>query len=127
MAQHAGGLLYGFRVVKLDGEDTLLKFPVMHDPDVFDADPADRQYGGNGGDGRYVETSFGYGSNGCAAPGGSGGGGGGYYGGKTECREDGKGYGGSSFISNAFTNVSTIIGNNSGDGKARLQWYGDSL
>lgn len=83
--------------------------------------------GGGGGDSRYVATSFGYGSNGCSYPGGSGAGGGGYYGGRTDCWEDGKGYGGSSYTSNAFTNVSTTIGNNSGDGKARLVWYGDSL
>ena len=86
-----------------------------------------RGAGGNGGDGSHHNNTLGTGSRGCNYEGGSGGGGGGYYGGRTTCCEDGKGYGGTSYMKNTFVNQSFIIGINDGAGKARLTWYGESL
>ena len=78
--------------------------------------------GGNGGDSDNTNGKQGNGSGGCSYNGGSGGGGGGYYGGKTVCREDGKGYGGSSYISDIFENTSSLLGGREGDGHATITY-----
>ena len=78
--------------------------------------------GGNGGDSDNTNGKQGNGSGGCSYNGGSGGGGGGYYGGKTVCREDGKGYGGSSYISEIFENTSSLLGGREGDGHATITY-----
>ena len=80
--------------------------------------------GGYGGDSTMTNENEGIGSNGCSHHGGSGGGGGGYLGGRTICVEDGKGYGGSSYISDDFINSSSLIGGNEGDGKATIAFIG---
>ena len=83
--------------------------------------------GGGGGDSENTNGVFGQGAEGYPHKGGSGGGGGGYYGGKTIRKEDGKGYGGSSYTASNFTNVTSTMGNNDNSGKVMLEWYGESL
>ena len=81
-------------------------------------------YGGVGGDAQNHNSKFGTGSRGCNYEGGSGGGGGGYYGGRTNCWEDGQGFGGTSFATNSLTSKKFTAGENSGNGKARITWLG---
>ena len=81
-------------------------------------------YGGVGGDAYNHNSNFGTGSRGCNYEGGSGGGGGGYYGGRTNCWEDGQGFGGTSFASGSLTSKVFTAGANSGNGKAKITWLG---
>ena len=82
--------------------------------------------GGAGGDSSHTNKVAGIGTTGCNYEGGSGGGGGGYLGGKTDCWEDGHGYGGSSYANSSFSNISYSSGVRSGNGVAYLRWHGDN-